>query len=136
MLFSGCAFHKEPFITYEEKGHALSDTAVFDAGQMEGIALAQIPKVNGVETSCWQVGCPIWVRVLPGTNTFRIRYSLFNNGIASHLVGETDVVVEKMLPRHVYKASYTVNGNRFSVSVADLGENPKFRADLSFGGAN
>jgi len=134
LTLSGCAFHTAPFVTYSDPGRPLSDTSVFSVrGFQAGGALSQIYAVDGAATSCWQVGCPIWVRVLPGSHSFHIKYSIFNNGIASHLVGEADVEVKDMKARHVYLMTSVAAANlkTFSTATKDLGENPDYVVHVS-----
>ena len=61
-------FHEKPYVTYSDKNHPLSDTAVFSTiAHPRGIVASgwgQIISVDGKKTSCWKVGCPVWVRVL------------------------------------------------------------------------
>jgi hypothetical protein len=128
-------FHQTPFVTYQGN-HPLSDTAVFSMinRQSGGNDLGQILNVDSIKTSCWKVGCPIWVRVLPGDHAFIIRYSVFyglgqKSGVAS-------VDIQDMKPRHVYQANFIDNSNSFRVAYEDLGENPKYGITLGLKGYN
>ena len=138
ILMSGCmsTFHTKPYVTYENKNHPLSNTSVFTTDGFVGNSNAQILSVNGVETSCWEVGCPIWVRVKPGTNKFTVRLSVYDNGVASYKVGVTEVVVNEMKPKHIYKAKIDVVEREFKTSIEDLGENSEYGIHLGLEGVN
>jgi hypothetical protein len=132
LCLSACAFHQAPYVMYTDKSHPWSDTAVFSTRGTKGNALGQIVSVDGVETSCWQVGCPIWVRVLPGSHTFELRLSIYDNGIDSYLRGDGSFEVKGMQPRHVYEANFLVSPERdhFTMQASDLGENPDYGVTL------
>lgn len=138
ILMSGCmsTFHTKPYVTYENKNHPLSNTSVFTTDGFLGNSNGQILSVNGVETSCWEVGCPIWVRVKPGTNKFTVSLSVYDNGIASYKVGVTEVVINEMKPKNVYKAKFDVVNTEFKVSIEDLGENSEYGIHLGLEGVN
>jgi hypothetical protein len=101
----------------------------------QGTAVEQIVQVDGKDLSCFQAGCPVWVRVIPGDHTFRIRCTtvklvgpLMNKGQS-----EMDLPVTAMQARHVYEAKCLIDKNSsdpsqspFRVEVKDLGENPDF----------
>ena len=138
MALSGCmsTFHQQPYGAYSNKQHPLSDTAVFSTAGLAGNTLGQIVAVNGVETSCWEVGCPIWVRVLPGDNVFRLRFSIYDNGIASYKQGEGEFKVVDMKAKHVYEAVFSTDGKIFTMTPRDLGENPSYSVTLGLKGYN
>lgn len=102
---------------------------------LKGNGLGQIVSVDGVNMSCVQAGCPIYVRVLPGDHTFKVRLSIYDS-VATYRQGEADLTIKEMKPRHVYEAQYVVDGNRFSVSSIDLGENPEYGITLGLKGVN
>ena len=137
---SGCAFHHTPYAMYEG-APSLAETTVFaavDDKQTKHVAIG-IQQIDGKEPSCWQVGCPIWTRVLPGTHKFSVRYSS-NFGLAGGMISyqraDLEVEVKDMKPRHVYVARYRDSGGRVSVLVEDLGENPQFGVWVGLEGAN
>ena len=123
-------------IAYQDVDRPLKDTAVFSAIPEATQGLGQITKVDGQPTSCWQYGCPSCIRVTPGTHTFTVRYSIFNNGIASYLRGETEVTVQNMEPMHIYAARYGTLGKQFTVAVVDEGNNREFQKDRGLQGVN
>jgi hypothetical protein len=136
-LLSGCAFHKTPHVMYEGD-HPLSDTAVFSsfddkAGPAREMA-ARIHSVDGNKASCVQVGCPYWVRVLPGTHSFAVTYATDWN-LNYHLEANLDIVVADMKPRHVYVVRYRTDGGGVAQIVEDLGENPDWGLPLGWGRA-
>lgn len=128
-------FHTKPYVMYSDSSRPLSDTAVFSTAGFVGSANGQILSVDGKETSCWEVGCPIWVRVVPGDHKFKIRLSI-HDSVSSYRQGETEFTVTGMKPRHVYEAQFHVEGNRFRVSEKDLGENPEYGMTLGLKGVN
>ncbi|KZN39409.1 hypothetical protein N480_00840 [Pseudoalteromonas luteoviolacea S2607] len=138
IFMSGCmsTFHTKPYVAYENKHHPLSDTSVFTTDGGMGNSISQILSVNGVETSCWEVGCPIWVRVKPGVNKFTVKLSVYDNGIASYKVGVTEVTINDMKPKHVYKAKFDVVDREFKTMIEDLGENPEYGIHLGLEGFN
>jgi len=119
----------------------LSTTTVFsslDNNQTKHVE-ARITHVNGKETSCFEVGCPYWVRVLPGANRFTIRYATnfsLGVGVITHNYAVIDVDVADMRPSHVYVARYSERGSRVSVQVEDLGGRPKYGITLGLDGVN
>ncbi|WKC35835.1 hypothetical protein QYM18_15310 [Ectopseudomonas chengduensis] len=135
---SGCMskFHQQPYITYADETHPLSDTAVFSTAGFVGNTSGQIVAVNGKKTSCWEVGCPIWVRVLPGNNVFTLRFSVYDNGISSYKQGQADFEVPDMKAKHLYEAVFLHNGNGFSMTPKDLGEKPAYSVVLGLKGYN
>jgi hypothetical protein len=138
LLVSGCmsTFHTQPYVTYADVQHPQSDTSVFSSSGLNGNTLGQIVAVDGVKTSCWKVGCPIWVRVLPGDHVFTVTYNIFDNGIASHKTGTTDLRVTAMQPRHLYEVLYQIVGDRFRGFAEDLGEDPDYGIYVGLQGVN
>ena len=137
LMLAGCAFHTKPYVAYEGS-HQLSNTSVLSVGAGDGNSLAGIAKADGKGTSCAQAGCPYWVRVLPGKHTFQISYKIFDNGIASHRVGETELTLDDMKPKHVYEVRFeaTADKSGFRATATDLGENPEYGITLGLKGAN
>ncbi|MCO5400749.1 hypothetical protein [Ralstonia soli] len=139
---SGCAFHKTPYVMYEGNP-PLSTTTVFSASdhtQTKHI-VARITQVDGKDTSCFQVGCPIWVRVLPGSHTFTIRYTAniaLMGPVITSTVATVNIEVVDMKPMHVYEARYQefYDQKRLNATFADLGEKPKVGLWLGLKGVN
>ena len=123
-------------IAYSNVNHPLSDTAVFSAIPESSNSLGQIVSVDGNPTSCWKFGCPSCIRVLAGDHTFKVRYSIFNNGTASYLQGEVDIKVSNMEPKHIYATRYRNVGNDFSVAIVDEGSDSDFQKNSALNGVN
>ena len=121
-------------IAYADAQHPLKDTAVLSAIAEETNGLGQISSVDGKPTNCWRAGCPSCVRVLPGTHFFTIRYTI--PGLGFKHQGETTVTVESMKPERIYAARYEIIGDKFRVSIVDLGNRPHFRTELGLRGVN
>jgi hypothetical protein len=136
LLLSGCmsTFNAQPYVTYSDARHPQSDTSVLTTSGMNGGGLGQVAAVDGVKTSCWKVGCPIWVRVLPGDHVFTVTYGMY--GAGSSRTGTTDVRVTGMQPRHVYEVRFQTNGDQFAASVEDLGEDPDYGIYIGLQGVN
>ena len=131
-ILVGCTFHQTPYIAYSDENRPLSDTAVFTALDKDRISESRITHVNGIPTVCWEVGCPYWVRVAPGTNTVTIKYII--PGLTIIKYANIDVTVQNMKPRHVYRALYASDGDMVSVRYEDLGENPDYFIPLYLDG--
>ncbi len=113
-------FHDKPYVMYSDKNHPLSDTAVFSTIGRGG----QIFSVDGKKTSCWKVGCPVWVRVLPGEHKIKV-------GLGSYYLSDKSEVTVVMKPRHVYEAEFLpIEHDKFEVTAQDLGENPEYGIKL------
>ena len=136
-LLQACTFNDQPFVMPTAAGRALSATAVFAVGPTNlddanhsplGDAVAQITAVDGVDTTCWQTGCPVWVRVAPGPHTFTITHRVLNNGIYSYLIGTAAVSVPDMKAEHVYVAKFIVepDGRDFKAVPVDLGKGSNY----------
>ena len=127
LITSACAFHTKPFIAYSDKTHPLSDTAVFSVvpqgASSRRPSSGGITHIDGIPTSCFEAGCPMWVRVLPGDHSFTVAY-----------FGEAKV--SGMRPRHVYVVHFRTTKPLAVVSVEDLGENPDYGLTLGAEGAN
>ena len=136
VFVSGCmsTFHTQPYVAYTDAQHAKSDTSVISTSGLNGSALGQIVAVDGIKTSCWKVGCPIWVRVVPGDHVFTVSYGIYGSG--SHATGTTDLRVTAMQPRHVYEVRFQTSGDRFGASVEDLGEDPDYGIHVGLQGVN
>lgn len=140
LTLSGCAYHHTPYAMYEGSP-PLANTAVFaavDEKQTKHVAIG-IQLIDGREPSCWQVGCPIWTRVLPGSHKFSVRYSSnfgLSAGMISYQRANLEIEVKDMKARHVYVARYRESSSGVSVFVEDLGENPEFGVWVGLEGAN
>src|SRR6516164_5947917 len=86
----------EPYVAYPDKGHPLSDTAVF-ALSSKGLygTGASIAEVDG-KRIFFHGGFRVWVRVLPGDHTFRLALTQGTR------IGESRFPVQDMKPGHVY----------------------------------
>jgi hypothetical protein len=140
LFVSGCAFHQAPHPVYETKEPLGSTTvfAAFDSNAMKFVE-SRITHVNGKETSCAQVGCPYWVRVLPGNHKFKIRYQTdfsFSSGTISSRVATLEIEVKDMKEQHVYVARYRETAGGVRVIVEDLGKRADYGITLGLEGAN
>jgi hypothetical protein len=120
---------------------AKSETAVFasldDKSTKENDS--RIYSVDGKEPSCIEVGCPYWVRILPGTHTFVVRYAsdfYWSYQQSGHNYASLTIEVKDMKPRHVYVVRYRQLQKDVQYVVEDLGENPKYGITLGLKGAN
>lgn len=122
ILLSGCA--TGPQMIYADSGHPLSDTAVFSAQPADDIA--QIMSVDRKRPQCWREGCPVEVRVLPGTHTFLIQFQRWHGLL--QVSGDVSLRVENMKPRHVYTVDYYVTHNerKLQARVVDRGTNSNY----------
>jgi len=94
---------------------------------------------DGKKPSCIEVGCPYWVRVLPGTHTFVVRYTsdaTWSFQHSGYRYADLTIEVRDMKPRHVYVVRYRQLANDVQYAVEDLGENPKYGITLGLKGAN
>jgi len=110
----------EPYVAYADKGHPLSDTAVF-ALSSKGLygTGASIAEVDG-KRIFFHGGFRVWARVLPGDHNFRIALTQGTR------IGESRFPIHDMKPGHVYEAEFLVRVKDFEVKIHDLGENPNF----------
>ena len=134
-IASGCASNGPP-IMFEDKQRPLSDTSVFSSWSEDPREIAEIKKVDGVDTSCVMAGCPLWVRVTPGKHTFTIRYSFHIPGSPTYLTGTHEFEVPDMKAKHVYVARFQVIENTLKTSIQDLGENPNYTLTSGLKGVN
>ena len=134
LLLFGCSVnpHVKPQIIGVE-GAVFSETTVFVAADQKFNApvLTTIIGVDGREVNCdWNYGCPLWVRVDPGSHVFSIEYASDPHFIAGMKFKRIiDVAVKNMIPRHVYVARYSRNfeENTISVNIEEFGENSNFK---------
>jgi hypothetical protein len=103
--------------------------------ETQGTAVEQIVQVDGKDLSCIQAGCPVWVRVIPGDHTFRIRCTTITlvGPLMNKRQSELDLPFTAMQARHVYEAKCLIDKNSsdpsqsaYRVDVKDLGLNPDF----------
>lgn len=137
LALGGCVVHQAPDIMYSEK-IPINDTAVFASfDRTLSTGGPQIELVDGKKTSCAEVGCPRWVRVLPGKHVFYIRDSHFGGPGSFSTFQTFTIELEDMKPRHVYVPHYQQYGGRISNwTVEDLGENPDFGITIGREGVN
>lgn len=155
MSCSGCASFSDvqPYITYQDRSTSLSDTSVFSTIEPDARGGGgQILRVDGVNTqeaclAIGQPGCTLWARVLPGNHTFIVEYRKYTDpavtvgtvlatGFMFWKVGTAEVTIPDMKPRHVYVAQYSVENNKLTVTVKDLGEDPDHGMALGLKGVN
>ena len=139
LLMTGCTFHQAPFIAYSEDV-PLSETAVFSVmdDKYPTHHMAQVKAVDGEKTSCWEVGCPFWVRVLPGQHVFDVYFSsdhTWSMSTSSYKYVDFKIEVADMEPRHVYVVRYERAGENIGYVIEDLGENPDYALKLWAPGA-
>jgi hypothetical protein len=116
----------------------LSGTAVFVSHDDKSTIFtdSRITSANGKQTSCIQAGCPYWVRVLPGRNSFVVHYTS-SHSMSGHDYADVTVEIPDMQPRHVYVARYRRPDDQgVRVEIQDLGENPAFGIALGLQGVN
>jgi hypothetical protein len=140
ILLSACAFHQTPYVAYEGT-HALEDTAVLASFDEHSAKFndSRIFAVDGKTTSCIEVGCPYWVRVLPGDHKFLVRYTSnfgWNLNGSNYSFANLAVETKEMKPRHVYVLRYQEVDRYVKYVVQDLGERPDFAITLGLQGAN
>src|SRR5437016_5109010 len=100
---------EQPRIVYSDSSHPHSDTAVFAAAPVfeenfhhgEHGRGTMIVLVDGTKMNWWKHGYPFWVRVLPRDHRFTVQVS-YIKCINPH-VGNVEVSVPDMRPRHVYE---------------------------------
>ena len=111
----------EPYITYSDKEHPLSDTTVF-ARSSKGLygTVASIAEVDGKRLFFLAKGFRVWVRVLPGEHNSRIALTQGTR------LGEAHIPVRDMKAGNVYEAEFLLRVKDLEVKVHDLGENPSF----------
>ena len=126
LLIEGCAIHQAPYIAYNERAIPLKNTAVLVAhvyNSGNDLRPAGVDQADGVSLNCFNA-CPVWVRVLPGTHTFKIKYMdsfQMSGGAISFQVAFIPVTIEEMRAGHTYKLSYTRSGKMVIARVEDLG---------------
>lgn len=134
LLLIGCAYHQTPYPMYEGSP-SLSNTAVFAVLDDKATKHneSRIVSVNGKEPSCTQVGCPYWVRVLPGNHKFVVRYTsshYWGKVGSGYKYADLTVEVSDMKPKHVYVARYQELSDQVKVVVEDMGENSGYGIPL------
>jgi hypothetical protein len=140
LTVTGCAFHQQPYVMHAGNTPQ-SETAVFASLDDRSTKFndSRILSVNGKKTPCAQVGCPYWVRVTPGSHTFKVRYTSnhhWNLHSSGYSVAELDVALDDMKPRHVYVLRYLERNDEVVAFAEDLGENPDYGITLGLEGVN
>lgn len=137
IFVSGCVNtpYVEPYMTDAAKQRPLSDTSVLSVAQFGRNIYGQILSVDGVETSCWRIGCPAWVRVTPGEHVFRVRFNVYEGGIISCGQCEGDLRITRMEAKHVYDVVFNYQNSEFMVP-RDLGEAPEYGMTVGLKGVN
>lgn len=137
LLIQGCAVHQAPYITYPDRDGSLANTAVLvahvynspDGRTREGtFKVSGVAEVDGSSLSCLNA-CPVWVRVLPGRHTFKIRYQdnfRLGVGVIDYKGADIPVTIDDMKPGHTYKLSYSRSSDLVGIHVEDLGEKADF----------
>jgi hypothetical protein len=121
------SYHEKPYVMYDDKDHPLADTAVFAVIRHGGYG-SRIQKVDGKKPHCGIVGCPLWVRVLPGSHVFEVNLDILNTFPRKH--GTAELTVSDMKPSHLYDAQFHIEDKKFRVTAEDLGENPDYGVKL------
>lgn len=139
-LLAGCAFHQAPYVAHEP-GLAPSETSVFSVITENAArnGALEITHVDGKPTSCVQAGCPVWVRVKPGTHAFGLRFNGDYKLAGAFIQWQTAVLsveVPDMQARHVYLGRQVLSNDRVAVQLQDLGERPDHGLSLGLEGAN
>jgi len=133
-VLTGCTFHRQPYITYENKALPLGGTSVMaiDSSTSTGEILAQLTHVDGKELPSFEVGYPLWVRVLPGDHVFGVRHCTHRlmGGLIQQRCELRSIPVANMLPRHLYVI------DRTTARVSNRGRDPKFGITLGLSGVN
>lgn len=127
VLVSACAYHRQPYLMYEGRV-PLGETSVFSSVDEKALVEARIEEADGRRPSCAQAGCPYWVRVLPGTHSFKVKLS-YQGAVF-------EISVADMKARHVYAVHYYASDKKQQCYVEDLGENPNFGITLGLSGVN
>ena len=131
LLLSSCLMNAVPNGAYVDPGLPNSATTVFSAYDDHGPAALTvgIRSIDGVPFRCRagsKPGCSFWVRLAPGKHTFTLGYDLMNGGLRSYQEAR-DVVVEiNMLPRTMYVARVTIDGNFISVRPEPIAPNATY----------
>lgn len=126
IVLGGCATNQSPQIVYEDRDRPLGDTAVIlTARENNGGYGLTITKVDGKPTSCFEVGCPVWVRITPGKHAVTFRYKGdFHLMPGAITFQQADMTAElNASARHVYIAEYEVDKSSVYVRLRDDGEN-------------
>jgi hypothetical protein len=117
---------------------ALSNTAILSAyDDVSGGSVcvaATVREVDNNATSPWIF--PAWVRVDPGTHSFRIQctsdLAIAGNYITARR-SEFEFSVTDMKPRHVYVARYLRTPAGVKLVVQNLGENSRYMLPFRYG---
>ncbi|TCS31847.1 hypothetical protein EDC30_1301 [Paucimonas lemoignei] len=125
LILVGCASNQAPQIAYEDKSRPLKDTAVILADKVGKGYDLKITHIDDKPTSCFEVGCPVWVRVTPGKHKVTVRYQ-GNYQLTLHEIkyiessGAFEVNAEA---GHVYIVEYKYENDRLYFRYRDDGKN-------------
>lgn len=118
VLMLGCSAvtNRHPKLTYADKHHPLSDTAIFSCFDAPGIKCG-IASVDYNSTwNYYNGGKTLWVRVLPGAH--HIGVVAENNRVINWLSFD----VKDVQPSHAYAIAIESKNGAMSVSYTDLGK--------------
>ncbi len=124
------SFHREPFPAYARSVET-SQTAVLSVMVEGTVPVNGIESVDGAESPCVKAGCPMWVRVASGSHKFLVKHTQWNGNW--HRDVRMEVVVEDMLPKHVYLVKIHGKDDRLTHETIDLGESPDYGVSLGKG---
>jgi hypothetical protein len=130
LVLTGCAVHQSPYIAKSAHGVPLKDTAVLvalDDKHLRNVSGASptIRGINGENLLLCTHGCPYWVRVPAGRNSFAISYVTDIRLGDGFKVAILDVAAE-MQAKHVYVVRYERAGDHVGATIEDLGENADY----------
>lgn len=137
-VLSACALTSEPFRTYSDANHPLSDTSVFsvyDDHVPDDRMQVGIVAIDGKPFSCAGAGCNFWVRVLPGNHEFEIRYNLMDGGLRSYKTA-TIKMAANMKAKKIYVARAVPETSSLQVKVEELADDYDYKLPLGLKGAN
>jgi hypothetical protein len=130
MILVGCAVHQSPYVAKSARGVPLKDTAVLVAlddkhpGNLSG-AFPTIRGINGESLLLCSNGCPYWVRVPAGRNSFAVSYVTDIRLADGFKVAILEIAAE-MRPKHVYVVRYQRIEDHVGATIEDLGENADY----------
>ncbi len=135
VMMSGCAVHQTPFSAYKEKTTPLNHTAVLvvwdnKESNNTGADAIGVTQVDDIAMSHIH-GYPFWVRVTPGTHSFKLQYvadsTLSGPGLRINFKrAEIALTVENMKAGHTYYTRYERQDGKVISYVEDLGANANF----------
>ncbi len=133
LLISGCAVHQTPFAAYKEKNTPLNHTAVLVVWDNKvpnntGADSIGVTQVDDIAMSHMH-GYPFWIRVTPGTHTFKLQYVADSTLSGPRVVfkrAEITLTVENMKAGRTYYTRYKREDDQVMAYVDDLGANANF----------